>query len=172
MKVQSLDDLFVSELRDLYSVEKQLAKSLPRMARAATLGDLREAFRKHLDETQTHIQRLERIFDQLQVRPAGRRCTAMVGMINEVKDILSMATPGPTLDAGLIGAAQKVEHYEIAGYGTVRTYAQTLGRAEMANLLQQTLDEEAATDKKLTSLAEGVVNSRATQAAPAGTTRS
>jgi ferritin-like metal-binding protein YciE len=161
MEMTSLQDLFVEDLKDLYSAETQLTKALPKMAKAATNPDLKQAFQTHLAETEVQIERLEKIFEQLDESPKGKKCKAMEGLIEEGKELMEEDAEPEVLDAGLIGAAQKVEHYEIAGYGTVRTYAQMLGNAEAARLLQKTLDEEGMTDKKLTELAMQCINADA-----------
>jgi ferritin-like metal-binding protein YciE len=161
MEMESLQDLFVENLKDLYSAETQLTKALPKMAKAATDPDLKNAFQTHLKETEGQIERLEKIFEELDESPKGKKCKAMEGLIEEGKELMEEDAEPEVMDAGLIGAAQKVEHYEIAGYGTVRTYAQMLGNEEAARLLQQTLDEEGATDKKLTELAMQCINAEA-----------
>jgi len=158
MELNSLQDLFVEDLKDLYSAETQLTKALPKMAKAATDPDLKQAFQTHLAETEVQIERLEKILEELDESPKGKKCKAMEGLIEEGKELMDEDAEPEVLDAGLIGAAQKVEHYEIAGYGTVRTYAQMLGNDEAARLLQQTLDEEGMTDKKLTKLAMQCIN--------------
>ena len=161
MRLDSLQKLYVEELKDLYSAEKQLLKALPKMAKAASSPALQGAFRDHLEQTKGQVERLERIFEALDKSPKGKKCKAMEGLVEEGAELIGEDADPDVLDAGLIAAAQKVEHYEIAGYGTVRTYAQLLGEDEAANLLQQTLDEEAETDKKLTELAEGLINLQA-----------
>ena len=168
MKTKGFHDLFELELKDLYSAEKQLTKALPKMAKAATNEDLQQAFESHLEETEGQIERLEKIFKQLDIA-YGRveKCKAMEGLIEEGKTLLEEGLAPDVLDAALICAAQKVEHYEIAGYGCARTFAQQLGYDEVAALLQETLDEEGNADKKLTGIAESVVNQEA-EAALAG----
>jgi ferritin-like metal-binding protein YciE len=156
MKLESLHDLFVDELKDLYNAEVQLTKALPKMAKAASSEDLRTAFEDHLTETEQQVKRLETIFKQLEANPKGKKCKAMAGLIEEGKEIIEEDAEDAVKDAALIAAAQRVEHYEIAGYGTVRTYAQLLGLDEASNLLQETLDEEASADKKLTELAQNI----------------
>lgn len=156
MKLESLQDLFLDELKDLYNAENQLTKALPKMAKAASSDELRTAFENHLAETEKQIERLEAVFKQLGESPKGKRCKAMAGLIEEGSEIIEKDGDEATKDAALIAAAQKVEHYEIAGYGTVRTYAVLLGHDEAANLLQETLDEEGAADKKLSELAENI----------------
>ncbi|MDQ3674430.1 MAG: ferritin-like domain-containing protein, partial [Gemmatimonadota bacterium] len=142
----------------LYSAEKQLTKALPKMAKAANHPELAQAFRTHLKETATHIERLERICADLGVSPRGKKCVGMEGLIEEGAELIKEKPDEDVLDAGLINKAQHVEHYEIAGYGTVRTYARQLGFDEQADLLQQTLDEEGKTDHLLTQLAESGIN--------------
>ncbi len=153
MPRESFHDLFVDELRDLWSAEKQLLTMLPRMAKAATAPKLRKAFTAHERQTGEHVKRLEDICEALDVSPRGKKCVGMEGLISEGKELLGEDFEGDVLDAGLIAAAQRVEHYEIAGYGTARTWAQHLGYEDHAAVLQQTLDEEAATDEALTALA-------------------
>lgn len=162
MKTKGFTDLFEIELKDLYSAEKQLTKALPKMAKAATHDELRQAFERHLHETEAQIERLEKIFQQLNISH-GRveKCKAMEGLIEEGQKAMEEGLEPLVLDAALICAAQRVEHYEIAAYGCARTFARQLGHNEIADLLQETLDEEGATDKKLTELAEGVVNKEA-----------
>jgi ferritin-like metal-binding protein YciE len=161
MKLDSLKKLYIEELRDLYSAENQIIKALPKMAKAATSPELKAAFNEHLEQTKGHSQRLETIFEKLGKSPKGKTCKAMEGLVKEGEELMSENAEPEILDAGLIAAAQKVEHYEMAGYGTVRNYARLLNETEAAGLLQQTLDEEGETDKKLTQLAESVVNPEA-----------
>ena len=156
MKLASLEELFVSELKDLYSAENQLLKALPKMAKAATAPELKDGFLEHLEQTKGQVHRLEQIFEAMGKSPKGKKCKAMEGLIEEGKELMQEDAEPEVLDAGLIAAAQRVEHYEIAGYGCVRTYAQLLGNEEAAELLQQTLNEEADTDKTLTKLAEKI----------------
>jgi len=158
MKLKTLDDLLVDMLKDLYSAETQLVKALPKMAKAAHSGELKKAFTAHLEETRGQVARLDTIFEQLEASPRGKKCKAMEGLIEEGKELIDEDADPSVKDAGLIGAAQKVEHYEIAGYGTARTIAELLGHDEIAKLLQETLDEEGMADKKLTDLAESVIN--------------
>src|SRR5438874_4842677 len=148
MTLDTLKDLYVSELKDLYSAENQILKALPKMAKAAANPMLKGAFEEHLTQTRGQVQRLEQIFQQLGKSPGGKACKGMQGLIEEGEELLKEDAEPEVLDAGLIAAAQRVEHYEIAGYGTVRTYARQLGDANAAQLLQQTLDEEGETDKK------------------------
>jgi ferritin-like metal-binding protein YciE len=156
--MESLQDLFVDQLKDLYNAEGQLVKALPKMAKAATNPQLQSAFNDHLEQTRGHVQRLEQVFDKLGESPKGKKCKAMEGLIEEAKEMLDEDAEPEVMDAGLIACAQRVEHYEIAGYGCVRTYARLLGDEQAARLLQQTLDEEGQTDKKLTDLAERLIN--------------
>lgn len=161
MKLESLQDLLIDQLKDLYSAENQLMKALPKMAKAASNPKLRQGFEKHLAQTQKQAERLEQIFEELEVKGKGKKCAAMEGLIEEGQELMSEDAEPEVLDAGLIAAAQKVEHYEIASYGTARTYANVLGMSKAARLLQQTLDEEAETDRKLTELAESSINAEA-----------
>ncbi|MGE5861817.1 MAG: ferritin-like domain-containing protein [Ignavibacteria bacterium] len=156
--MDTLRDLFVEELKDLYHAEKQITKALPQMAKKATSDQLRKAFESHLKETENQISRLEKVFKELDLTPKGKRCEGMEGIIQEGKTMMQELDKSETLDAALIAAAQKVEHYEIASYGTVRTYAQQLNLKNAANLLQETLEEEAATNEKLNDLAINQVN--------------
>ncbi len=161
MKLDSLQKLFIEELRDLYSAESQILKALPKMAKAASSPQLQAAFNEHLKQTEGHVERLEKVFKRLDKSPKGKTCKAMEGLVEEGSEMMSEKGEPAVLDAGLIAAAQRVEHYEIAGYGTVRTYARLLGDTEAERLLQQTLDEEGETDKKLTALAESTINLQA-----------
>jgi ferritin-like metal-binding protein YciE len=156
MQLSSLEDLFVEELKDLYSAETQLTKALPKMAKAATSKELKAGFEKHLKQTEGHVNRLEKIFDELGVSPKGKKCKAMEGLIEEGAELIEEDADEDVKDAALIAAAQRVEHYEIAGYGCVRTYATLMGNDKVAKLLQQTLNEEGDTDKALTKLAERI----------------
>jgi ferritin-like metal-binding protein YciE len=159
-----LEELLVDELKDLYSAENQIIKALPRMAKAATSPELRRAFERHLEETRRQVERLDQIGEELEMKMTGKKCKGMEGLIAEGRELLEEDLEEDALDAGLIGAAQKVEHYEIAAYGTARTHAEMLGFRKVAKLLQQTLNEEGATDKKLTQLAENVINYEAVNA--------
>lgn len=161
MEMESLHELYVSELKDLYSAEKQIVKALPKMVKNATNPRLRRAFSDHLDETEGHVERLEKIFQMLDAKPGGKKCKGMEGLIDEAKELLEEDPSDEVLDAGLISKAQHVEHYEMAGYGTVRTYAQQLGFDDQATLLQQTLDEEGKANELLTQIAETAVNAEA-----------
>jgi ferritin-like metal-binding protein YciE len=162
--MNSLRDLYVEELKDLYNAENQILKALPKMIRAATNTDLQRAFSQHERQTQQHVKRLDRIFRMLGETPRGKKCKGMEGLIEEGSDLIKERPDPDVLDAGLISAAQRVEHYEIAGYGSVRTYARQLGEEDQASLLQETLDEEGETDKILTALAESSINIEAEQA--------
>lgn len=160
MKLDSLDKLFEHELEDLLDAEQQLLEALPKMASAAGSKELKDAFNAHLKETKTHVTRLEKAFKSLGKTPKSVTCKGMQGLIKEGEDVIKNATDQAVMDAGLIGAAQRVEHYEIAAYGTARAHAQTLGHTEIFDLLQTTLDEEGMANKKLTQLAEGRINIR------------
>lgn len=159
--METLEKLYINELRDLYSAENQLLKALPKMAKGASSDELKEAFENHLAETETHVERLERIFKGLEENPKGKTCHAMKGLIEEGSEILEEEGEDSVLDAGIIVAAQKVEHYEMAGYGSVRAFAQLLGQEEAAQLLQTTLDEESKANKLLNQIAETTVNAEA-----------
>jgi len=165
-----MDDLLLEELRDLYDAEKQLTKALPKMAKAATSEELRAAFEEHLQQTEGQVERLEQIFEQLGEKATGKKCAAMSGLIKEGEEVASETDDDSVRDAGLIAAAQKVEHYEISGYGSVRTHAQLLGHDQAVRLLQETLDEEKETDEKLNDLAESMINEEAMQAGREETT--
>ena len=159
--METLEKLYISELRDLYSAESQLLKALPKMAKGASSAELKEAFENHLAETETHVERLEQIFNDLEENPKGKTCHGMKGLIEEGSEILEEEGEESVLDAGIIVAAQKVEHYEMAGYGSVRAFAQLLGQEEAAQLLQTTLDEESKANELLNQLAETTVNAEA-----------
>jgi ferritin-like metal-binding protein YciE len=163
MEMDTLKDLYIEELKDLYSAEKQIVKALPRMIKATSHKQLQQAFRNHLRQTEQHAVRLERICKELGVSPRGKKCVGMEGLLEEGKELIQEKPDPDVLDAGLISAQQHVEHYEMAGYGTVRTYARQLGFEEHAQLLQQTLDEEGETDHLLTDLAESSINIEAEQ---------
>ena len=156
MEMATLEDLLVEELKDLYSAENMLIKALPKMAKAATSKGLRAGFEKHLKQTKVHAERLEQICDELGVSPKGKKCKAMEGLVEEGSEAIEQDADPDVKDASLIAAAQRVEHYEIAGYGCARTYANLLGYKKIGQLLQQTLNEEGDTDKALTKLAEGI----------------
>ena len=165
-EMNPLDELLQDELKDLYSAESQIIKALPKMSKAASSPELRRAFEGHLEETKRQVERLDMIGEELEMKMTGKKCKGMEGLIAEGRELIEEDLEEDALDAGLIGAAQKVEHYEIAAYGTDRTHAEMLGYRRIAKLLQQTLNEEGATDKKLTQLAESVVNYEAVQASP------
>ena len=156
MPNESFKKLYVDELKDLYSAENQLVKALPKMAKAASSEDLREGFEEHLQQTKGQVQRLETIFQSLNESPKGKKCAAMEGLIQEGSEVMEEDLEDAVLDAALIGAAQRVEHYEIAAYGTVCEFARILGETEHASLLEETLDEEKRTDEKLTKLAKEI----------------
>ncbi len=164
MSLDSLEKLFIDELKDIYNAEKQLTRALPRMAKAAESPELQQAFTTHLKETEGQIQRLERVFKELGQAVRGKKCKGMEGLIEEGKEKLEEEGEPEVVDAALIASAQKVEHYEIATYGCLRTYAELLGYSEAAQLLQQNLQEEEATDKKLTQLGESGINQAAVMA--------
>jgi ferritin-like metal-binding protein YciE len=157
MERNRLKHLYIDELKDLYSAETQIVKALPKMAKASSSAELRAGFEEHLKQTQGHVARLEKIFKALGESPKGKKCKGMQGLIEEGAEMMQEDLPDEELDAGLIGAAQRVEHYEMAGYGCVKTYATLLGEEEAAALLEQTLEEEKETDQKLTELA-GQIN--------------
>lgn len=162
MKMDSLEALFVDQLKDLYDAEKQLIDALPKMAKAAHNTQLKQGFEQHLQQTREQAQRLEQIFNQINEKPGGKKCVGMQGLIKEGEEIMKEKQGDPdVLDAGMIAAAQKVEHYEISGYGTAKTYAQMLGMDDAAKLLDKTLSEEYKTDEKLTRLAESHINIQA-----------
>jgi ferritin-like metal-binding protein YciE len=164
---ETLNELFLDEIRDLYDAEKQLTKALPKMAKAASSEELRAAFEEHLEQTQGHVERLEEIFEALGEKGAGKKCAAMAGLIKEGDELVSEMEESPVRDAGLIAAAQKVEHYEISGYGSARTHARVLGNTDAVSLLEETLNEEKETDQKLNDLAENVINEEAAGASGA-----
>jgi len=159
--LNSLDELFLDQLQDLYDAEERLTDALPKIAEAAHAQSLREAFLSHLGETRNHVKRLERVFDSLGVNAASKTCQAMKGLIAEGKEAIDASGDPDVKDAALIAAAQRVEHYEIAAYGTARTFAQRLGKGSAVRLLEETLEEEKAADSKLTRLAESGINQRA-----------
>ncbi len=160
----SLKDLYIDELKDLLSAEKQLTKAIPKMAKAASSKELRNGFETHLEQTKGHVQRLEEIFTMLNAKGGGKKCVGMEGIIQEGEEVMSEDYDSDVMDAALISAAQRVEHYEIAAYGTACTYAELLGESEHASLLGQTLEEEKETDEKLTELSKQI-NVAAEQAA-------
>jgi ferritin-like metal-binding protein YciE len=156
MQKESMRELYINELKDLYNAETQLVKALPKMAKAASNDDLRQAFEEHLRQTSEQVSRLEQIFEMLNEKPTGKKCLGMEGLVKEAAETMREKYDDAVMDAAIIGAAQRVEHYEIAGYGTVREFAQLLGEDEHVSLLEQTLEEEKQTDEKLTALAEDV----------------
>jgi ferritin-like metal-binding protein YciE len=164
MSVGTMDELFVDELKDLYSAEKQITRALPKLVKAATSDELRQAFQSHLEETNGHVTRLEKAFEILGKSPKGKTCVGMKGVLEEGAEVLEDTDKGEVRDAGLISAAQRVEHYEMAGYGAARNFAKLLGQDEIAELLEETLEEEKAADKKLTSISVQV-NAEARSAA-------
>jgi len=161
MKMKTLQDLFVHELKDLHSAEKQIIKALPKMIKAASNEELRTALEEHLEETEEQLRRLEQLFEQFELPTRGPKCQAMEGLIEEGKEALEESMEDDVRDAAIIAAAQRVEHYEMAGYGCARTFAEQLGHHDAAQLLQQTLEEEKAADEKLTQIAMQNVNQEA-----------
>ena len=166
MELESLQDLFIDQLKDIYNAEGQLVKALPKMAKAANSEELKNAFEEHLEQTRHHVQRLERVFEIAGEKAKGKTCKAMKGLIEEGQETMSEDAEPEVMDAALIAAAQRVEHYEIAAYGTVRSFAKLLGNNDAVRLLQETLDEESETDKKLTLLADSVINMQAMHSGP------
>jgi len=156
MQEQGLKQLYIDELKDLYSAENQLVKALPKLVKGAQSNELRQGFEEHLEQTKGHVQRLEQIFEMLGESPKGKKCKGMEGLIEEGSEVMDEDYEGSVLDAALIGAAQRVEHYEIAGYGTVRNMAELLGESDQVSLLEETLQEEKETDEKLTALAKQI----------------
>ena len=156
MKVESIEDLFLDELKDLYSAEKQITKALPKMVKAASAEELGAAFDSHLQETKGQVERLEEIFQKLGKRGTGKTCEGMKGVLEEGSEVIQEIEKGPIRDAALIAAAQRVEHYEIARYGSVRYFAELLGKTDIVELLEETLEEEKAADEKLTKISESV----------------
>jgi ferritin-like metal-binding protein YciE len=156
MEHQALKELYIDELKDIYNAENQLVKALPKMAKAASSDELRTGFEQHLEQTRGHVQRLEQIFKALGEKPSGKKCKGMEGLVAEGQEMMDEDFEDDLMDAALISAAQRVEHYEIAAYGTVRTYAELLGEENAATLLEQTLQEEKETDQKLTDLASDI----------------
>ena len=163
MHKDSMRQLYVDELRDLYNAETQLVRALPKMAKTASTAELRQAFEEHLRQTSEQVSRLEQIFESLDEKPTGRKCLGMDGLVKEAAETMQEKYSASVMDAAIIGAAQRVEHYEIAGYGTVREFAELLEEHEHVSLIAQTLEEEKQADEKLTQLAEDI-NSRATEA--------
>src|SRR5207342_3265080 len=162
---KKLDDLFHDTLKDIYFAEKKILRTLPKMAKAAQNEELKAAFEKHHGETEGQIERLEEVFATIKMKPQGKTCAAIVGITDEGAEIMEEYKGSPALDAGLLAAAQAVEHYEISRYGTLRTWAEELGLTEAVTLLEETLEEEEATDKALTQIAESVVNQEAQEMA-------
>jgi ferritin-like metal-binding protein YciE len=156
MQNESMRQLYIDELRDLYNAETQLVKALPKMAKASSNAELRQGFEEHLRQTSEHVSRLEQIFEMLDEKPTGKKCLGMEGLVKEGAETMREDYEESTMDTAIIGAAQRVEHYEIAGYGTVRALAQLMGEDEHVTLLEQTLEEEKQTDEKLTQLAESI----------------
>jgi ferritin-like metal-binding protein YciE len=156
MSDEGLKELYVDELKDIYNAENQLVKALPKLAKAAASDELRQGFAEHLEQTKGHVARLEQIFEMLEESPRGKKCSGMEGLVEEGSEVLKEGLEGAVLDAALIGAAQRVEHYEIAAYGTVIAFAQTLGESDQATLLEETLLEEKQTDEKLTELSKQI----------------
>jgi ferritin-like metal-binding protein YciE len=156
MEHQALKELYIDELKDIYNAETQLVKALPKMAKAANSEELRTGFEEHLEQTRGHVQRLEQIFKELGEKPSGKKCKAMEGLVAEGSEVMGEDYEEDVMDAALISAAQRVEHYEIAAYGTVRTYAELLGEDTAVQLLEQTLEEEKETDQKLTDMASEI----------------
>lgn len=161
-KLNTLQDVYIDELRDLYNMETQLTKAMPRISKAVTHPELKTALGQHLQETATHVERLEQVFEMAGQKVRGKKCTAMEGILEEAKELISTEINDNALDAALIGAAQKVEHYEIASYGTVCTWARQLGFDDQADILEETLSEEKAANEKLTQLATEMINEDAT----------
>lgn len=164
MTIKTLKDLFVDELKDMYNAENQLTKALPQMAKKANSDTLKKALEDHLKETENHITRLEKVFKEIDMPAKGKKCDAMEGLIKEAKSMMEEVKNTNVLDAAIISAAQKVEHYEIGSYGTLRTFANLLGLTKAVDLLQETLDEESAANEKLTQIAESEVNAEAEEA--------
>ncbi len=163
MKLQSMEDLFKLELQDLYSAEQMILKALPKMSKAASSSELQEAFQEHLEVTKKQVERLDQIFESLGESPKAHKCKGMQGIIEEGEEALKMGQDENVKDAALIGSAQRVEHYEMAGYGCLKTYAHLLGNRQAASLAEKTLEEEKQTDKKLTKIAESMVNPKAAE---------
>jgi ferritin-like metal-binding protein YciE len=168
MPVESLHELFIEELRDMYDGEKRILKALPKMAKAATAADLQDAFTSHLEETERQVERLEQVFEVLSERPRGKKCDGIMGILEEGNNSMQELDKGPVLDAALIAGAQKVEHYEIASYGTLAYFAELMGHEQAKELLGETLEEEKAADEKLNEIAKSDVNREALTAEPDG----
>jgi ferritin-like metal-binding protein YciE len=167
--VKTMEDLFLEEIRELIDVEKQIAKTLPRMARASTSQELQNAFNDHLGQTRAHIDRLERIFSAIGAKSGGMKCKAMEVLLKKVDEMVNSTDPGTVRDAGFIAAARRVEHYETAGYASARNFAQLLGRTEAADLLDETLIEEKEADQRLSEITESMVNQRVAESGAFGT---
>ena len=165
MKIESMEDLFLEQIEDLYDAEQRLVKALPKMAEASTSPELRQAFLSHLGETKEHVQRLEQVFQSLGKKPKAETCPAMKGLVEEGDEMVSNTDQSPLRDAALIASANRVEHYEIAAYGSARTFAKTLGHNAAVSLLNATLNEEKKADEKLTMLAESMINHEALRTA-------
>jgi ferritin-like metal-binding protein YciE len=163
MQIETMQELYVDVLKDLYDAEQQILKALPKMAKAANSEELRDGFQKHVAQTQIHVERLDQVFEQMGETPKRKKCKAIEGLLEEGKEVMDSVSDPEVLDAGLIAAAQKVEHYEIATYGCARTYAELLDQGGATDLLQQTLDEEKLTDQKLTELALNQINLEAAE---------
>ena len=159
-KLQTLESLLIHEIKDLHSAETQLVKALPKMAKAASESSLRDAFETHLEETKIHVERLEKVAELLGAKPGGKTCKAMKGLVEEGEETIKEEGEPGIKDLALIGAAQRVEHYEISGYGTARAIAEALGQEDVVSLLEETLEEESNTDQLLTSLAEDIMSSQ------------
>jgi len=164
-QTKQLDSLFHDTLKDIYFAEKKILGALPKMAKAAQSDELRAAFEKHEGETETHVERLEQVFEMIDAKPQGKTCDAIIGIIEEGQEVMKEYKGSPALDSGLLAAAQAVEHYEISRYGTLKTWAEELGLNDAVQLLDETLEEEKATDEALTEIAESVVNQQAQQTA-------
>lgn len=161
MELKTLNDLFVHQLKDLYGAEQQLLKAMPKMQEMTSSNELKQAFTQHMQETKNQVTRLESVFESLGMDPEAEKCKAMEGLLKEAEDFMSQNADKEVMDAGLIASAQRVEHYEIAGYGTACTYAKYLGHTEAFNLLKETLSEEKKTDELLTQIAESSINIKA-----------
>jgi ferritin-like metal-binding protein YciE len=170
-KVTTMEELFLDEIRDLYDAERQLTKALPEMAGAASSDELRDAFEEHLEQTRSHVERLEHIFEALGEKATGKKCAAMTGLIKEGNEIVNGSDETAVRDAGLIAAAQKAEHYEISGYGSARAHAEILGNEKVARLLDETLFEEREADERLNDLAQNLINEEAAGGSPERGTR-
>jgi ferritin-like metal-binding protein YciE len=161
MAVKNLNDLFYETLKDVYYVEKKLVKTLPKMSKKASSPDLKQAIDDHLEETEGHVERLERVFEEIDKRAVAKKCEALDGLVSEAEEVMGEVEDKQTLDAAIVSSAQTVEHYEIARYGTLAAWARQLGMEDVADLLDETLEEEKAADAKLSTLAESAVNQRA-----------